>query len=81
MVVEPLVYIMHMLLIDVGIYSMFPGFTETFTLELWLTLFNHVIHCYKTFFLYVVGENSPIVFKRNFFTMYTVGENSPMTFT
>ena len=36
---------------------------------------------YETFFQYNVGENSPILLKRNFFTMYSFGEKSPMTFT
>ena len=39
------------------------------------------IHCYETFFLYIVGENSPLLYKRITYTMYAVGENSPMTWT
>ena len=39
------------------------------------------VHCYKTFFLYIVDENSPLLYKRITYTMYTVGENSPMTGT
>ena len=34
----------------------------------------------KLFSSYVVGENSPMLFKRNNHTAYTVVENSPMTF-
>ena len=30
----------------------------------------------KTFFLCIVGENSPILLKRSFYTTYTIGENS-----
>ena len=37
--------------------------------------------CYKTLFPYIMGETSPILFKRNFYTTYKVGENSPVTFT
>ena len=32
-----------------------------------------ICHC-KTFFTYIVGENSPILLKRNCYTMYTVGK-------
>ena len=35
---------------------------------------------YKASFLCVMGENSPILSKRNFYTTYAVGENSSMTF-
>ena len=37
--------------------------------------------CSKTFFAYIVGENSPILSKRNFYTTFTMGENSLMIFT
>ena len=36
---------------------------------------------YKTFFLYVVGENSHLLYKRIAYIMYAVGKNSPMTWT
>ena len=31
--------------------------------------------CYKTFFQYTVGENSPILHMRITYIMYAVGEN------
>ena len=44
-------------------------------------LISFTVCCYETSFLYIVGEHSPILLKRSFYTMYTVGENSPMAFT
>ena len=38
------------------------------------------VHCYKTFFTYVVGENSHILLKMKFHAMYAVGETLHMTF-
>ena len=36
---------------------------------------------YKTSFQFIVGENSPMLYKRITYTMSTVGENSPMILT
>ena len=33
---------------------------------------------YKTFFLYTVGKNSPLLYKRITYIIYAVGKDSPM---
>ena len=40
---------------------------------------NLAIRRFKTFFLYAVGKNSPLIYKITY-TMYAVGKNSPLIY-